>query len=150
VLLGVSCASTPDGTDELPFQGMWVFNGAVQGAHDMRDGLERFTEPVNGTVEFLPDVVIVNGTHGSCTIPRERAGLRLGRLSVGCGSMSLRVGPTRGEVTIPVQRMREVRAGCAAYRNDDPRAGCIEWNYRLTTQTVRLTGTVSVSESGTP
>jgi len=128
---------------------MWVFNGDVAAAHQMRHGQERFTEHVNGTVTFLPDVVIVNSTHGTCTFPRTQVGIsRDDRLFLRCGRMSLRLRPGRGEVSIPVQRLVERQSGCARYRNNDSRQGCLEWSYTLQTHTVQVTGPLTVTESG--
>lgn len=152
-LVLASCVTTAEGPSafgELPFEGTWVFNGTVEGENLMRNGRQRFTEPVNGVIEFLPGAILVNGTHGSCTIERDGDSLDREPLRVRCGGMSLVLNRARGEVTIPVQQLQETRSSCAAYRNGDPRAGCVSWNYTMRTRTVRRTGTVRVLDSGAP
>jgi hypothetical protein len=150
ILLTLGCASSRRVPPDMPSDASWSFAGSVEGTHLRRSGSQQFREPVHGVVEFLPDVIVVNGSHGACTVKRSDVRVRTGRLRMSCDGMVLALSATSGEVTVPVQQESEVRDGCARYSDDTARRYCVEWNYRLEVRTARVTGPVQVFPSDTP
>lgn len=145
-LIITACASTqpaPPSFNVKP-ETQWSFSGVVQAEHERRHGRERFSESIHGQVYFMPDQVVVTGTHGSCTI---RSGDVLdddGRLRTRCDGMSLDLGPMGGEISVPLKKEVEVVAGCAEYSSDDSRS-CLTWRYRTVMRTVHASTHVKVT-----
>jgi hypothetical protein len=146
----IGCASNQTVTLGIPSEVTWSFTGSVEAAHQMRSGTRPFTEAVHGVVEFLPEVIVVSASHGACTVRRSELQVRTGRLHFRCNRMYFALGPTDGEVTVPVQQDSEVRAGCARYSDRTANRTCIEWNYQIRTRMVGASGRVHVSQSNAP
>jgi hypothetical protein len=149
-LLMIGCASSQVVPLDVPSEVSWSFAGSVEAAHYRQSGPQRFREPVHGVVEFLPEVIVVSASHGTCTVKRSDVRVRTGRVRISCGKMLLALGMTDGEVTVPVQQESEVRADCARYSDRTASRTCVEWNYRVETRVVRISGPVQVFQSNTP
>lgn len=140
VLLAGCAGSTPPPGDLIPEVGTWSFHGTVEGVNQYRNGPRRFIEAVSGTVEFLPDEILVTSTHGSCRKPRPETMSSL--LAVSCDRMQLSVSRTRGSVTIPLQQENEVRGSCVSY---DANRRCVEWSWQVRVVDTRRSGPVVVT-----
>ena len=139
VLLAGCAASTPPPGDLLPEVGTWSFHGTVEGVNQYRNGARRFVETVSGTIEFLPDEILVMSTHGACRKPRSQSSPAL--VFVSCQELQLRVSRTRGTVTIPLQLKSEVRGSCVSY---DANRRCVEWSWRTRIVDTQRSGPVVV------
>ena len=121
-----------------PQQGFFTFQGEFQ-ARTMDSGSSVSRADLRGTVEFTPDEIRVESTHGSCVVPREETRtLGNGRLALSCGETTFEFGAAAGRATFPGTAQKRVPAGCAAYEivGRAQTRRCIE--YRYTTEWVEI------------